>query len=34
MKIGRHAGTGRFMPVKKAQQNKSGAVVENIKRKK
>jgi hypothetical protein len=34
MKIGRNAKTGRFIPVKKAQQNRSGAVVETIKRKK
>lgn len=32
MKIGRNAGTGRFIPVKKAQANKKGAVVETIKR--
>ncbi len=33
-KIGRDAGTGRFMPVKEAKQKKSTAVVETIKRKK
>lgn len=32
MKIGRNAGTGRFMTVKQAQANKKGAVVETIKR--
>jgi hypothetical protein len=32
MKIGRNAGSGRFMTVKKAQANKKGAVVETIKR--
>jgi hypothetical protein len=30
-KIGRDAGTGRFIPVKKAQQQKKTAVVETIK---
>lgn len=30
-KIGRDAGTGRFIPVKKAQQQKNTAVVETIK---
>jgi hypothetical protein len=33
-KIGRHAGTGKFMPVKEAKEKKSTAVVETIKRKK
>lgn len=32
MKIGRDAGTGRFKPVKKAQADKKGSVVETIKR--
>ena len=32
MKIGRNAGTGRFMSVSKARANKRGAVVETIKR--
>jgi hypothetical protein len=32
MKIGRNAGTGRFITVKKAQANKSGAIVQTIKR--
>ncbi len=32
-KVGRHAGTGRFIPVKKAQQLKDRAVVETIKTK-
>lgn len=32
MKIGRHSGTGRFIPVKKAQQLKDRAQVETIKR--
>jgi len=31
-KIGRDAKTGRFMPVKKAQERKSTAVVETVKR--
>ena len=31
MKIGRSAKTGQFMPVKKAQQQKSTSVVETIK---
>jgi len=30
-KIGRDAGTGRFTPVKKAQKDKEGSVVETIK---
>lgn len=34
MKIGRHAGSGRFITVKRAQQLKSRAVVETIKPKK
>jgi hypothetical protein len=29
-KVGRNAGDGRFIPVKQAQQNKKGAVVETI----
>ena len=29
-KIGRDAGTGQFMPVKDAQKDKKGAVVETI----
>lgn len=33
-KIGRDAGTGRFIPVKEAQRRKKTAVVERIKRKK
>lgn len=32
MKIGRNAGTGRFISVAKARANKRGAVVETIKR--
>jgi len=32
MKIGRNASTGRFIPVKKAQADKKGAVVETIRR--
>ena len=32
MKIGRDAGTGRFKPVKQAQADKKGSVVETIKR--
>lgn len=32
MKIGRNAGTGRFVPVKQAQGDKKGSVVETIKR--
>jgi hypothetical protein len=32
-KIGRDAGSGKFIPVEKAQQNKKGAVVETIKKK-
>lgn len=31
IKVGRSAKTGKFMPLKKAQQNKSTAVVETIK---
>jgi hypothetical protein len=31
IKVGRNAKTGKFMPVKKAQQNKSTAIVETIK---
>jgi hypothetical protein len=30
-KIGRDAGTGQFIPVKDAQRNPRGAVVETIK---
>ena len=30
-KIGRDAGSGQFIPVKEAQQNPKGAVVETIK---
>jgi hypothetical protein len=30
MKIGRNAGTGRFVPVKQAQADKKGSVVETI----
>ena len=33
VKIGRNAGNGRFIPVKKAEQDKKHAVVETIKRK-
>ena len=33
-KIGRDAGTGKFIPVKEAQRRKSTAVVETIKKKK
>ncbi len=33
-KVGRDAGTGRFIPVKEAQRRKKTAVVERIKRKK
>ena len=29
-KIGRDAGTGKFVPVKQAQRDKQGAVVETI----
>ncbi|MDQ1229606.1 hypothetical protein QE379_001032 [Sphingomonas sp. SORGH_AS 879] len=32
MKIGRNATTGRFITVAKARANKTGAVVETIKR--
>lgn len=32
MKIGRNAGTGKFMKVSAARANKKGAVVETIKR--
>lgn len=32
-KIGRNAGSGRFISVKAAQNNKKGAVVETIKKK-
>lgn len=32
-KIGRDAGTGQFKPVKDAQKDKKGSVVETIKRK-
>lgn len=32
-KIGRDAGSGKFIPVKEAQQNKKTAVVETIKTK-
>ena len=31
-KIGRDAGTGRFIPVRKAEQNRKTAVVETIKK--
>lgn len=31
-KIGRNAKTGKFIPVAKARGNKTGAVVETIKR--
>jgi hypothetical protein len=31
MKIGRNAGTGRFVPVKTAQADKKGSIVETIK---
>ncbi len=31
-KIGRDAGSGRFIPVKKAEQQRKTAVVETIKR--
>jgi hypothetical protein len=30
-KIGRNAGSGQFIPVKEAQQDKKGSVVETIK---
>lgn len=30
-KVGRDAGDGRFIPVKEAQKDKGGAVVEKIK---
>ncbi|WP_374374543.1 hypothetical protein [Dongia sp.] len=30
-KIGRDAGTGQFIPVKEAQRDREGAVVETIK---
>lgn len=33
-KIGRDAGTGRFIPVKEARRRSKTAVVETIKRKK
>jgi hypothetical protein len=33
-KIGRDAGTGKFKPVKEAQKDKQGSVVETIKTKK
>jgi len=32
-KVGRDAGTGRFIPVKEAERRKKTAVVETIKRK-
>jgi hypothetical protein len=32
-KIGRDAGTGKFIPVKEAKANPKGAVVETIKKK-
>jgi hypothetical protein len=32
-KVGRDAGTGRFVPVKEAERRKKTAVVETIKRK-
>lgn len=32
-KIGRDAGTGRFIPVKEAEKRKDTAVVETIKKK-
>ena len=34
VKIGRDATSGRFIPVKKAQKDKAGAVVETIKKSK
>jgi hypothetical protein len=34
VKVGRDAGTGRFIPVKEARRRKKTAVVETIKRKK
>lgn len=33
-KVGRDAGTGKFIPVKEAQRRKKTAVVETIKKKK
>ena len=33
VKVGRDAGTGRFISVKKAQQRKKTAIVQTIKRK-
>ena len=33
-KVGRDAGSGRFIPVKEAQRRKRTAVVETVKRKK
>ena len=33
VKIGRDAGTGRFIPVKEARRRKKTAVVETIKKK-
>ena len=33
-KIGRDAGTGKIKPVKQAEKDKEGSVVETIKRKK
>ncbi len=33
-KIGRDAGTGKFIPVKEAERRKKTAVVETIKKKK
>ena len=32
-KVGRDAGTGRFIPVKEAERRKKTAVVETVKRK-
>jgi len=29
-KVGRDAGTGKFKPVKEAQRDKKGSVVENV----
>ena len=34
VKIGRDAGTGRFIPVKEAERRKKTAVVETIRKKK
>lgn len=32
VKVGRNAGTGQFIPVREAQNDKRGSVVETIKR--